>query len=702
VDILESQQLEKEPLAMLQARLQAYRRAPINTTDNAWQGMHRLPVAIKLNDFDAEHSQQKSEAFIQQRLEAINVILSQEPYICLTGLTGVGKSTFVEKYLEGAGSKVYKGESRLREWAQDASDQRKILFIDEANITNRNWSEFEGLYNNPPGILIDGTYHQLTSQHYICCAANPKDYSANRHIPSFFQRHGNALVFEPMPLEYIYEEILKPVFANTELASQSLDIAQKLLPVYRFLVECSQGEVLISVRELQMMALFILNYHQQNPQADLSQVATHYAYHLGKDLSPTMYRDAFDKQFKPQEPLQQEQPTSYNKKFLMTPSRQFIQQQLNDFLGLRQFKRHQATNDQQKYGGLGGIILEGEPGIGKSELVRMTLLAQGYEEAFLDKPTDAENSFYRMPVSMQPEEKKQLLLRAFHEGAVVIIDEINSSSLMERLVNDLLMGKTPEGKRPAQPGFFIIGTQNPANMGGRRTLGNALARRLLQTTLPNYNAQEMKTILSHKGLSPELVERLVTIYEKKRNEARTQFLSPAPNFRDLLKLAKQFIKAEKKRNAPLNLTSETIEPMQTESTASKKRGAELEHEVPEDIKRVKVNSASELRYREICNHHGTKLQKIKALLSDYTNNNNNSYSLSFFKEAQHVTHINNLLQHTGEEKDINTLENFMEQFSQIKMPDNETDIISRIRFIHHLINTESNDIEMKDSDNLQM
>ncbi|MCP0914999.1 AAA family ATPase [Legionella sp. 27cVA30] len=105
------------------------------------------------------------------------------------------------------------------------------------------------------------------------------------------------------------------------------------------------------------------------------------------------------------------------------------------------------------------MVLEGPPGVGKSELVTLALLSHGFTEATLSSPREGENSFYRMPVSMQPDDKKRLLLKAFKEGAVVVVDEINSSPMMERLLNDLLMGESEEGK-PDKPGFFIIGTQN--------------------------------------------------------------------------------------------------------------------------------------------------------------------------------------------------------------------------------------------------
>jgi hypothetical protein len=121
----------------------------------------------------------------------------------------------------------------------------------------------------------------------------------------------------------------------------------------------------------------------------------------------------------------------------------------------------------------------------------------------------------------------------------VIIDEINSSPMMERLLNDLLMGKTPEGKRPEKPGFMLIGTQNPVTMAGRREQSVALSRRLIKAVLPNYTAEEMTLILVNKGLTEDLSLRLIKLYEQNRREAQLKNRTPWPTFRDLLRVAEE-------------------------------------------------------------------------------------------------------------------------------------------------------------------
>ncbi|KTC76917.1 AAA family ATPase [Legionella brunensis] len=550
VDTLSDSLLEKESLSKLQARLAFQKKHPTSSTDDAWKGMLGLPAAIKLPEFDAIHSSEKAALFVEGRLTAVNDILDNSPYVFLTGLTAVGKSTFVEKSLNDKQNTLYQGESRLLDWATDTTDARKILFIDEANIGGRQWSEFEGLFNKPPGLLIDGKYYPLTNKHKVVFAGNPLNYGGERQLAPIFERHGNALLFEPMPQEFIYEAILKPIFTKTELEPEALKIALPLLQVYRFICESSLTEVRISARELQMMALLVLSYSRQNPKADFSGVAAHYAYQLGKNLVAEEHLAAFNKQFAPQNPLpipdSPSKTPSIKSDFLLTDSRQAVRQQLDDLLTLRQVRREAMSNPAQQYGGLGGIVLEGEPGIGKSEIVMSTLIEHGYQEIFPHSSIIPEKAFYRMPVSMQAEDKKNLLLKAFDEGAIVVIDEINSSPMMERLLNDLLMGKTPEGKRPVKPGFLVIGTQNPVTMAGRQAPGNALARRLTKALLPTYSPQEMQAILVNKGVDYTAAIEMVAAYGKNVTLAMENNYTPAPTFRDLLRLAKRYILAHQK------------------------------------------------------------------------------------------------------------------------------------------------------------
>jgi hypothetical protein len=284
-----------------------------------------------------------------------------------------------------------------------------------------------------------------------------------------------------------------------------------------------------------MMALLTRSFCEREGAFDSAPaIAEQYAWQVAQYLVPEKYKKAFDARFKPPGPVQRKETQQAPSDYLITASRQAISEQLDDLLWLREFKI-QANHPVLSYGGLGGILLEGEPGAGKSELVIAKLRAQGFKE--VDGAVVPEKPFYRMPVSLSTEEQKKLLLKGFHEGAVVVIDEINSSKSMERFLNHLLMGKTAEGDPPKKPGFLLIGTQNPADMGGREAAGTALSRRFVTTKLPSYNAQETEAILLSKGVEQRKIRPLVNAFEKNVKKAKQEKLTPPPTLREVLRVA---------------------------------------------------------------------------------------------------------------------------------------------------------------------
>lgn len=568
---------ETESLSQLNARCRVLQSGVSTTSDDAWLGMTRISVATPAftQQIDPLTSFAEATMFMQARVEQVNRVLNHAPFVFLTGLTGVGKSTFVEKEYCSKNDRLYLTEARMELWAKDDSLLRKILFVDEANLSSRQWSEFEGLFNTPPSILIEGTLHRLTPLHKVIFAGNPVNYGDERRLAPFFQRHGNAVLFTPLSPAVIYEKILKPVFAGMEIENDA--ICAPILAVYRFICECSTTTILISPRELQMMALLTCTRAMRYPEQNIDDIGRHFSYELAKNLVPKSSQALFDERFKPVvSSLAMELTTG---PFLVTPSRYALTQQLNDLLVLRHWRLSisDRLNDAQKKGGLGGILIEGEPGIGKSELVIAALRSHGYQQIKNhDRCETVGNLFYHMPVSMPLSEKEVLLKKAFNHGVVVVIDEMNSSPMMERLLNDLLMGKNPHNSPHTHviPGFMVIGTQNPVMMEGRRLASTALLRRVITVTLPGYTLDEMKHILVSKRIDEHEADAMLDAYQTQRDYAKKHRLSPAPDFRSLIDLAKQYLR--------INISSQSkpmsVEPV--EKNNSKKRTLDQRQATP--------------------------------------------------------------------------------------------------------------------------
>jgi hypothetical protein len=610
---------------------------PNTNPDDNWQGLQSLKepeekVAETELSFNAKTADRQSNAFEQKRLNQINDALKHRPFVFIAGSTGVGKSTFIKKILaKKPGYKVFL-DNQLQIWAADKTPNvNKTLFIDEANIDKGNFSAFEGLFETPPQILIGNTYYELTTQHKVIFAGNPLSYGS-RQTPELFARHGGSVIFDPLSPAYLYSQVLKPILINCLTEKDQETVGNKLLHAYQHIGCLPSERILISPRELQMMALLVVKKHRETPQPPIEACIAYAVYMIGTGIIPENHKagfnqwcmaNGFEKPTLPVPPPPFVRPgTEQSTAFVVTKSRNPAYNQIMDFLSIRALKQENTANDTLKYAGLGGMVLEGEAGVGKSHFVIDTLVSQGFTEAHW-KLSDAEPKepasrwhktteqvrkpknmtsqwrqdttgqwrhttqsststevtvttqwcketsapqilpgippqkiFYIMPVSMQPEEKKKLLLKAFDEGALVVIDEINSCPMMEDLLNDLLMG-IYGNKRPTHPGFMVIGTQNPISMEGRIAASTALERRLFKVIFPPYDPSEMKEILQNKCLPLADSEMLAEQYRKARQYAIQNNKIPMPTFRDLLKIAE--LKTEVLREKTLAKTKRTTE-----------------------------------------------------------------------------------------------------------------------------------------------
>ena len=165
----------------------------------------RSDFAQDVSSIDFTRSAAQTEQFEEARIHSINSILSKSPYVFLSGLTGVGKTAFVQDFVEKNNATLFRGMSSIKQWAKDDSKKQKILFIDEANLQNRDFTEFEGMFINNT-LFIDGELIELTEFHNGIFAGNPTNYGNGRTIASLFKKHGGATIFDVLPMYFIYEK----------------------------------------------------------------------------------------------------------------------------------------------------------------------------------------------------------------------------------------------------------------------------------------------------------------------------------------------------------------------------------------------------------------------------------------------------------------------------------------------------------------
>lgn len=531
--------IESDSYTKLNTRLEYLRDNPNSHPDDCWHGFtHLRPEYSTFSLGEMDLSLEACELFEANRIAQFEASIRNKHYVFIAGVTGVGKSTFIDSTLKKTGEyKIFNEEIEAEEWARPIKNGKKhVLFIDEANVGSSNYSRYEGLFDKPPSIMIGNKRLFISDDHIVVFAGNPLSYGGERHLPSLFDRHANSIVFTPMPPSYIYHKNLKPLFNSKIDEFTEFQLTCVFLRIYQHVLALHSESVLMSPRELEMMVVTLMSQHPYASKESMMEKAYEIGYSIAISVLPKSSHTAFDSAFN-QEFFN---PTIFSSTrdipanigdFILTPSRYKAYRQFKDFLQVREYQKN-APDEATQFAGLGGFVFEGEPGTGKSLFAVQMLIAQGYREGI---------DFYRIPASMSNRDKRRLLLKAFHEGAMVCIDEINSCRMLEKLMNRLMMGRDLQGNRPLRPGFKVIGTQNPIHYKGRKAKSVAEQRRFVRCEFSEYPYNELVAIIIKKGIKPTQAKQLAYRYLKTRDYAIKHRKKRIPTFRKLMKVVERIV-----------------------------------------------------------------------------------------------------------------------------------------------------------------
>lgn len=464
-----------------------------------------------VSEVKIDFNKNEADVFEQERYKNVIAALESKPWVYIEGISGVGKSTYITTKF----SKIWDGanETKLYEWAHarpdDKSNEYLILFIDEANLSGKDWMWLHDLEGNNPAILINGEYIKLTSRHRVVLAGNPQHYEAGRHEPEL-AKYAQKITFQPMPPAYLYAQILKPLKPININAEQYEEACKLWLDIY-YQLNKSKSEQL-TPRELETMALL---FNAEYFSSSAKTIKQHAAEICWKICAPLLsnekninLREIITKHIKdPQTfihlqeevvPNQDMQAKLKQNGFFYTSSRLSAYAALCNFLQIRNLKIENPDTQLASTPGLGGMLLSGLPGVGKSIFIHAVLQAKNYVECDITQalPDDNKNKYIYLPSTMDFSAKEKLLAEAYQKGIIVIIDELNTP-YTEHLLNKLVGTRTNIVDKP-KPGFMILGTQNPASMVGRTITSSAIQHRLLNIDLPEYTKAELINIEKDK------------------------------------------------------------------------------------------------------------------------------------------------------------------------------------------------------------
>ena len=460
---------EQDKIALLETLYPAAKDMKLNTEKKSFSNLEQQVLRNQLNELEPVlpikdlmplSDEERAQKFDEHRVQQVQQALSLNPWVMIEGTTGIGKTHFLQEILPQYEQVVFS----LEEWFAAKKDAKNcILVVDEANFMSQlsgkgeNFLErFVGLRADPPSFLYKGERHYLRKNDKVIFALNPASYGAGRSMEGFLTEHSLPTPFTRFPDYYVRARMVKPLLEKMlpEYVDDLPFIANPLINVYQWILAKDKNGSLMTPRELKMMthlAASFIKKHAIKETTSFSIVANEVAYTIGRQTllnSPQLLQE-FDKHFKPTQSIlnRTKLPSSY------LEHQREAYCAIQNILTAREFllEQYSAGNHCSTDLGLGGILLEGGSGIGKTYFLKKII--KEYEK-------QTGKTVYRISATTPYSEKESILRLAFQEGALVIAEEFNTSLWPNKLLNSFLMG-TDENNKPANnPGFMMLASQN--------------------------------------------------------------------------------------------------------------------------------------------------------------------------------------------------------------------------------------------------
>jgi len=438
-----------------------------------------------------------SETFIDDLARQINTFRR----VVMFGDPGVGKSTALQTLNNQGKLTVFQGLTKIHDWLT-SSAINPTLVIDEFNLLPEGVLDFLfGGDDSQDEILFKGKLWPVHGRSFVLIG----------NQASQIGRSGTEIENACKKLTIVggsFSEMLPTVNekVKTLLRKQDLDTLEPIGTSFFSLVKEHIPEYPLSARDLQMI-LILPN--------DFSGLQTSFIHSCYESL--LYFFQQADKETYLNDWMESHEMVVPEQK----PIHDTIIYEVERFLSLR---------EMNSYLGKMGLLLEGEPGVGKSYSIEELLSQKGFSKTH----PESTKRYYKLSFSPSGiDDALNKLDKASREGSVCIVEELNSNTILaEEKLNDYLSS----GLDNHHPQFRVIASQNDAStLDGLIPLPESLLSRFHCVRLRAPQEQDLadlaKKVCTNHAVSEDLIQRMIKVYLVMKSDYRyKEQLTPADLF----------------------------------------------------------------------------------------------------------------------------------------------------------------------------
>ncbi|MBA3661873.1 MAG: AAA family ATPase [Gammaproteobacteria bacterium] len=424
----------------------------------------------------------QKEDHVTKRERILNKLLndSKSPIIMIKGEAGVGKTHSVRHLQKTLNFNYYENEEEIIAWLTDTKGGKKVLLLDEANLARPGvWDFLKGLSRDQKNIYYKGRNYPLTEDHKLIVTGNPEHFPG-RYYHHFIQNYSETIYFKMPDDSYLENIILKNLlskhtFDNQVFIIKTMHMAYQLIetyvPTYKF-----------SIRDLENLAKRFLALSHAYPQTEQNTLLFQAC---RGEFEGMIYNQVARLNFVNQlaAHLNLAQPARPSPLIKLTDKVTIAEEHVYLYDAIQQdlLLRNEAIAENKdaaahSYGYYKqGILLEGDSGLGKSTLLKAILEANGFSA----HAVDTQKRYYEITAGNK-QNVREILTKAYQEGSVVILDELNLDETLEKILIEILTPRHNLAKQSEtfKEGFMIFSSQNPGDFAGRCSVSPALRNRM--------------------------------------------------------------------------------------------------------------------------------------------------------------------------------------------------------------------------------